>query len=83
MSLGAREGEERGYGIPRSEEERQKRHEMLYPGTPLPPRGYGLSASIATDTEECSTATNFEASLGAEFIGVALGFLIAVLVCSR
>lgn len=39
----AREDEERGRGIPRSEEERAARHEELYPGTPLPPRGTGLS----------------------------------------
>jgi hypothetical protein len=49
MSLGAREeeghareGEERGRGVPRSEEERWERHQELYPGEPLPPRGYGL-----------------------------------------
>lgn len=41
--MSAREGEERGRGIPRSEEERRERHERLYPGTPLPERGTGLS----------------------------------------
>lgn len=39
----AREGEERGRGIPRSNEERRKRHEERFPGTPLPERGAGLS----------------------------------------
>ena len=43
--MSARQGEERGRGIPRSEEERQERHEKLYPGTPLPERGYGLSGN--------------------------------------
>lgn len=43
--MSAREGEERGRGIPRSEEERRERHERLYPGTPLPERGTGLSGS--------------------------------------
>jgi len=41
----AREDEERGRGIPRTEAERQSRHETLYPGTPLPPRGTGLGIS--------------------------------------
>lgn len=44
----AREGEERGRGLPRSEEERQTRHEELYPGTPLPERGTGLRANPGT-----------------------------------
>jgi len=44
----AREGEERGRGIPRTEEERQSRHEDLYPGTPLPERGTGLSTELET-----------------------------------
>ena len=42
----SREGEERGRGIPRSQEERQRRHEEVYPGTPLPERGTGLSGSF-------------------------------------
>lgn len=33
---------ERRYGFPRSEEERATRHERLFPGTPLPPRGSRL-----------------------------------------
>ena len=43
MNTGARQGEERGKGNPRSEEERRSRHEELYPGTELPPRGTGIS----------------------------------------
>ena len=43
----AREGKERGFGRPRSEEERAGRHERLHPGTSLPPRGTGLSGSPA------------------------------------
>jgi len=41
----AREGEERGRGLPRSNQERAARHESLFPGTPLPPRGTGLGIS--------------------------------------
>jgi len=33
----------RRYGVPRTEEERRLRHEELYPGEPLPPRGAGLT----------------------------------------
>ena len=44
----AREGEERGKGVPRTEEERWSRHEELYPGTPLPKRGTGLSTEPGT-----------------------------------
>jgi len=44
----AREGSERGKGTPRTEEERRSRHEELYPGTKLPPRGTGLSADTGT-----------------------------------
>ena len=41
----AREGTERGRGIPRTNQERAERHESLYPGTPLPERGTGLGIS--------------------------------------
>lgn len=35
--------EEREFGVPRTEAERATRHEALYPGEPLPPRGSGYS----------------------------------------
>ena len=38
----AREGQDRGKGIPRTEEERRQRHEELFPGTSLPERGTGI-----------------------------------------
>jgi len=44
----AREGEERGAGTPRTEAERRQRHEELYPGTPLPSRGTGISQNDPT-----------------------------------
>jgi len=43
----AREGGERGRGLPRSNQERSERHQRLYPGTPLPERGTGLSQEYA------------------------------------
>lgn len=55
----ARQNEERGRGIPRTEEERQTRHEELYPGTELPPRGTGLSTGEGT-------------SVGATILGLAV-----------
>ena len=44
----SREGEERGFGVPRSEEERAGRHERLHQGTSLPPRGTGIRRSIGS-----------------------------------
>lgn len=41
----ARQGDERGRGLPRSNQERAERHGYLYPGTPLPERGTGLGIS--------------------------------------
>lgn len=38
-----REGKDRGFGIPRTEEERAAQHAYLYPGEPLPPRGKGFN----------------------------------------
>jgi len=43
----ARQGDERGRGLPRSNQERAERHESLFPGTPLPERGTGLSQDYA------------------------------------
>lgn len=64
----AREDEERGKGIPRTEAERQARHETLYPGTPLPPRGTGLGISQgATDVILKAFITG---------IGIAAGFAL-------
>lgn len=48
--MSARQGEERGRGIPRTEEERRARHEELYPGTELPERGYGLTRISGSST---------------------------------
>jgi len=50
MNTGARQGDERGKGIPRSEAERRTRHEELFPGTPLPPRGTGLVSGVLEDS---------------------------------
>ena len=44
---GARQGEERGRGVPRTEEARKARHEELYPGEPVPDRGTGLRQGTA------------------------------------
>lgn len=52
----SREGEERGQGVPRSEEEREERHQQLYPGEPLPPRGSGLSGIGQTTTTNYAPA---------------------------
>ena len=32
----------RGFGVPRTEQERAERHSWRFPGTPLPPRGTGI-----------------------------------------
>jgi len=65
----AREGSERGRGIPRSNQERAERHESLYPGTPLPERGTGLSQEYAP-----VAPTLWGALLAG--MGIATGFVI-------
>jgi len=37
----------RGMGVPKTEEERRRRHGFLYPGEKLPPRGAGLKRGSA------------------------------------
>ncbi len=47
--------EERGQGIPLTDEERAARHETMFPGTPLPARGTGLTQNIgALSMETCA-----------------------------
>jgi len=41
----------RGMGTPKTEEERRRRHEALYPGEKLPPRGTGLKRGSAAGSK--------------------------------
>ena len=62
--------EERGYGIPRTDEQRRARHYDLYGTEELPPRGTGLSQSAEEDRNPFSFV-GWSVLAG---VGIALGF---------
>lgn len=72
----AREGEERGKGVPLTDEERRLRHEELYPGEPLPPRGYGLTRVGRVGQIDTSTGLLF-------LVGSLLGLGALVYIATR
>ena len=70
--MNSRRGEERGMGVPRTEEERRQRHESLYPGTPLPERGAGIG-------EEATAVSKKDLKIAA-FTGLVFGIATLILI---
>jgi hypothetical protein len=65
----------RRLGNPRTEEERAARHELRYPGEPLPPRGtgLGLAGDISADMPSLGNAVIYGVASG---VGLAIGYAI-------
>jgi len=54
---------DRGKGRPKTEEERRKRHGIIYSGEKLPPRGTGLKKGTAAGSKDRDTLTDLLTSI--------------------
>ena len=73
--------EGRRFGVPRTEEERERRHQERFPGTSLPERGTGLGRRI--QEEDNGGAFNRVLAGVLSGVGIGVGFLIVKKIFSQ
>lgn len=79
---GARGGEERGRGVPLTEEERVRRHFEQYRTEELPPRGTGLSGLNSLKVLQSLGNPEYQIS-NSDIIGLVLGSAIGWIVAKK